>query len=71
MTPKPAYNELKKLIKGKWWTQTETTTEAAGKAEFRGFYGQYEVTSKIGGRKITGTFTLDKSKKTAIEVRLS
>jgi GH35 family endo-1,4-beta-xylanase len=71
MTPKPAYNELKKLIKGKWWTQTETTTEAAGKAEFRGFYGQYKVSTNIGDRKLTGTFTLDKSKKTAIEVRLS
>ena len=70
MTPKPAYNELKQLIKGKWWTQVETTTDAAGNAEFRGFYGQYEVAAIIGGQKLTGTFKLDKSEKETIEVRL-
>jgi GH35 family endo-1,4-beta-xylanase len=71
MTPKPAYNELKKLIKGKWWTQTETTTNAAGKAKFRGFYGQYEVTTQIGGQILTGTFQLDKDATKTIKVQLT
>jgi endo-1,4-beta-xylanase len=70
MTPKPAYNELKKLIKGKWWTQLETKTKAAGEAKFRGFYGQYEVVTQIGGQKLTGTFQLDKSTKQTINVQL-
>ncbi|MCH7557667.1 MAG: endo-1,4-beta-xylanase [Planctomycetes bacterium] len=70
MTPKPAYEELEKLIKGKWWTQTETTIKAAGTARFRGFLGQYEVTARIGSRKLTGTFRLDKSEKKTIEVQL-
>ena len=71
MTPKPAYHELHKLIKGKWWTQLETTTKAAGKAKFRGFYGQYEVTAQIDGQKCTGTFQLDKDAKKTIKVQLN
>jgi len=70
MTPKPAYEELEKLIKGKWCTRTETTVKAEGTARFRGFFGQYEAAVRIGGRKLTGTFQLDKSKKKTIEVRL-
>jgi len=70
MTPKPAYNKLEQLIKGKWWTQVETTIKAAGKANFRGFYGQYEVTASIGGQKLTGTFGLDKATMQTINVRL-
>ncbi len=70
MTPKPAYEELEKLIKGKWWTKTETKVAAAGTARFRGFFGQYEVAAHIGSRKLTGTFQLDKSEKKTIEVRL-
>ena len=71
MTPKPAYNELKKLIKGKWWTQIETTTKTAGEIKFRGFYGQYEVSAHIGGQKITGRFNLDKKTTKTINIRLS
>jgi endo-1,4-beta-xylanase len=70
MTPKPAYNELKKLIKGKWWTKTETTTKAAGNADFRGFYGQYTVSAYIDSQKLSGSFTLDKTTTQTIDVRL-
>jgi hypothetical protein len=70
MTPKPAYEELKRLIKGKWWTQTEATVKMAGTARFRGFFGQYEVAVHVDGRKLTGTFQLDKTTKQTIDVRL-
>ena len=70
MTPKPAYEELEKLIKGKWWTQTETKIKAAGTARFRGFFGQYEVAARIEGRKLTGTFQFDKTAKQTIDVQL-
>jgi len=70
MTPKPAYEELEKLIKGKWWTQTETTVAAGDQARFRGFLGQYEVITRIDGRKLTGTFQLDKAAKQTIDLRL-
>ena len=70
MTPKPAYEQLHRLIKGKWWTQTETTVEAEGKVRFRGFFGQYEVAVRIGRRELTGTFRFDKSRREIMDVRL-
>jgi len=71
MTPKPAYEELERLIKGKWWTQAAATVAEGGKARFRGFFGQYEVTAQIGSLKLTGTFWFDKTTKELLEVQLS
>jgi hypothetical protein len=70
MTPKPAYDELERLIKGKWWTQAETTTNAEGAARFRGFLGEYEVSVQIDGKKLTGTFRLDKTTPEKIDIRM-
>ena len=70
MTPKPAYYELERLIKGHWWTQAQTITDAGGTARFRGFLGDYEVGAQVYGKKLTGTFRLDKSEKKTIEVKL-
>ena len=61
MTPKPAYEQLQQLIKDKWWTKIETEVAAGGKMRFRAFFGQYKVTSHVGGQKLTGNFRLDKS----------
>ncbi len=71
MTPKPAYTELKKLVKDKWWTRTTAKTADGGKAGFRGFYGDYQVTATSGGRQLAGAFSLDKTTKDPITVRLS
>ncbi len=51
MTPKPMYHELKKLIKGKWWTTTTVETGTDGAAEFRGFLGNYKVTVTVDGKQ--------------------
>jgi len=71
MTPKPAYEKLKDLVKNKWWTRTETTLQTDGKVSFRGFFGQYKVTAKSGNQKLTGSFAFDKSTKQTIDVPLS
>ncbi len=43
-SPKPAYEELLKLIKGEWWlAPTKMTTDANGQISFRGFLGEYEI----------------------------
>jgi hypothetical protein len=70
MTPKPAYEELKALVKDKWWTKTQATVESGGKARFRGFLGEYEITARTGGHKVTGAFRLDKSEPETTEVKL-
>ncbi|MFQ6036345.1 MAG: endo-1,4-beta-xylanase [Sedimentisphaerales bacterium] len=71
MTPKPAYQKLMQLIKGKWWTKTEAEVQTDGKVRFRGFFGQYKVTARSNGRQLTGTFRFDKSTTKTIDVQLS
>jgi len=70
MTPKPVYEELKRLIKDQWWTQTEVAAQAGGEARFQGFLGDYEVSTQVGGKKLTGTFKLDKPATQTIQVQL-
>jgi len=70
MTPKPAYELLMALIKGKWWTKTQAEVAANGKAHFRGFFGQYKVSANINGRQLSGTFRFDKSTKGEVQVQL-
>lgn len=44
MSPKPSFDALKALIKGRWWTgPLRLTTDAAGRVTFHGFLGDYEV----------------------------
>lgn len=43
-TPKPAYEELQKLIKSEWWlAPTQLTTDDKGQVSFAGFLGEYEA----------------------------
>lgn len=53
-SPKPVYTTLMKLIKEDWMTRNVTlSTNKAGVAAFRGFYGRYQVvvTKTDGSRK--------------------
>jgi GH35 family endo-1,4-beta-xylanase len=60
MSPKPAYQELMKLIKGKWWTARQTlATDAAGRVKFRGFLGEYKVQTSAG----SAAMSIDKPSK--------
>ncbi|WP_199584318.1 endo-1,4-beta-xylanase [Blastococcus sp. TF02A-30] len=54
-SPKPAYDALRGLVKGEWWLPpTPVRTDGDGRAEVRGWAGEYRVTA--GER--TGTFRL-------------
>ncbi len=44
MSPKPAYQQLKKLIHQDWWTTSDARSDNKGLCRFRGFYGDYRVT---------------------------
>jgi endo-1,4-beta-xylanase len=66
-SPKPVYEELKKRIKGEWWTAPRTLrTDADGKARFRGFLGKYEL--RAGSERVA--FDLAAPGETSIEARL-
>jgi len=60
MTPKPAYEALMRLIKGKWWTKTEGVVGEGGEVKFRGFFGEYRVTFIEDGHPLTGTFGFER-----------
>ncbi|MFP4662398.1 MAG: endo-1,4-beta-xylanase [Halanaerobiales bacterium] len=41
---KPAYEELKKMVKDEWWIESTTLkTDDKGQIEFTGFLGEYEI----------------------------
>jgi endo-1,4-beta-xylanase len=71
MSPKPAYDALYQLVKGKWWTRTESTAGRKGMARFHGFYGDYRITVHDHDRTLSGRFSFDKVMATPIEVRLT
>ncbi len=65
--PKPAFKTLKNLIKGEWITAPFTArTDEHGEINFRGFYGQYEATQPLPGRKhLTWKFHLSEKQQNA------
>ena len=71
MTPKPAYNALKKLIKEDWTTCTTVKTDASGRATLRAFRGKYLFTVTFpDGSKIKRNF-IHKVEKGVNEIELN
>lgn len=61
MSPKPAYERLHSLVKGRWWTRTSGLTAADGTLRFRGFRGRYRVQAAgPDGAELTREMLLDK-----------
>ena len=63
MTPKPAYDALKKLVRQAWSTHETLKVDADGKAVTRAFRGTYQVEITLpDGKKKTFPVTVGKSK---------
>jgi len=58
MSPKPAYEELMKRVKGAWWTRTAVRTGADGTAAVRGFLGDYRATASAAGKEASAEVAL-------------
>jgi len=58
MTPKPAYYALYDLIHKTWHTHVEQTVN--GRADIKGFYGEYDVTATVNGKTVTTQIHLKK-----------
>ncbi len=52
MSPKPVYEQLKRLIHEEWNTRLTATTDAAGRFSFRGFWGKYQLVLETPGGKV-------------------
>lgn len=71
MTPKPAYEALRKLIKDDWWTRTEASVDESGQAKFRGFLGEYKATVSLpDGTAYAGAFSVAKDAVEPVTVQL-
>jgi GH35 family endo-1,4-beta-xylanase len=67
LSPKPAYEALLGLVKGKWWLAPTTMhTDDEGNLTFRGFCGYYEISA---GERRSG-FTVGKQANNQIRVSL-
>lgn len=58
LSTKPAYERLRGLIKGKWWTRADAVTDKRGAARLRGFMGHYRVTVETSKESRTEEFEL-------------
>jgi hypothetical protein len=70
MSPKPAYFRMKELLTERWHTEEALTTDDLGAAEFRGFYGDYDVEITLDGRTQTRTVSLSKGKNNQFNICL-
>lgn len=70
MTPKPSYYMLKDLICNQWNTHESIVTGKNGKASFKGFYGAYDVSIKVGNETITKEIFLRKGGKNDFSIEI-
>jgi GH35 family endo-1,4-beta-xylanase len=63
MNPKPAYQVLDKLINDEWKTKASLKSNREGKANFRGFYGRYEIKIISDGKTQVCEINLGKGEK--------
>ena len=60
LSPKPVFGVLKDLIKSEWHTKG-TTFAKEGEAEFKGFFGEYEISVRHNGSKTSHTVSLQEN----------
>lgn len=71
MTPKPAYQTLLRLIRERWWTDEQITTDSRGEASCRATYGDYYLRVATKGREPFFTSaTISRADDPTIQVRL-
>jgi GH35 family endo-1,4-beta-xylanase len=71
MSPKPAYEKLRALIRGKWRTEAGGKTDASGRFSARAFHGDYRiVATSVEGRRAETAAHFSPATRKAIEVRL-
>ena len=58
MSPKPAYFKMKELLTERWHTEASLITDENGEADFRGFFGNYEIELEQNGKIITKELNL-------------
>ncbi len=72
MSPKPAYDALRRLVKGDWWSRGEYQTDKNGKVQGRVFYGEHRfIVESPDGRRTETVFHVSKDASNTFEIRVS
>lgn len=71
MSPKPVYEQLRRLIHEEWTTRLPATADAGGRLRFRGFHGRYRVAVDAPAGALTGVFDLRKDAPAELVVTLA
>jgi GH35 family endo-1,4-beta-xylanase len=71
MSPKPVYEQLKRLIHDEWKTRLDATTDADGRFVFRGFCGKYRLVFDVQGRKVEHQLQVTKGMQKEILITLA
>ncbi len=70
MSPKPAFNELKKLIHETWNTKLSLDSGEGDSLSMKGFFGDYEVCLTAGEKTVTTKIHLEKGAENDFVVRI-
>lgn len=70
LTPKKSALMLKKLFGEKWRTEVELITDNDGYIDFRGFYGDYELSILQGKETVEKQFSLHKSENNKYTIKI-
>lgn len=70
LSPKPAYFTIKNLIEKVWHTEETLLSDENGKAEFKGFYGEYEVEIIANGKTYNKKLNVSKKSPNNVTVKL-
>ncbi len=61
LSEKPAYRKLRELLHERWHTEEQLVTDEHGRASFRGFYGDYSLTVRVGEEQKSMVYALSKT----------
>jgi GH35 family endo-1,4-beta-xylanase len=71
MTPKPAYETLRRLIRETWSTDARIATDSSGQASCRATYGDYQLTVSANGHEpVSVAATIARDGASNLRVRL-
>lgn len=70
MSPKPVYDELRRLIHTEWNTRVSGQADREGHCAFRGFHGQYRITVEAQGKQAASTMHLKKGAANEVTITL-
>ncbi len=70
MSKKKSYDVIKNLFSKKWHTETACVTDENGEAQYRGFYGTYDVEITVDGKTVTKEIRLLENKNNKMKIVL-